>query len=276
MAGDAAWRRESPRNVVPFDRAHIGATRPPHRGLDPSESLYRVWTSLGESKRLVAGQVLFLEGEPASDVYLVASGRVESVHLSPDGRKFVSYEAGAGDILGEASLIEGSTYSSSAEAACEAVVIRLRGQTVAAVLREGGDFAPAFAQALSRRLSLTEERTGSVVLGGLETRVAGVLLAESDRGGKVIALTHREIADRAGAARESVTQTLNQFRRSGIVSLARGAIHVTSVAKLAAILGRNDAVRAWFPFLKLLPGACATAAACATMAAAHHPLPSLF
>jgi CRP-like cAMP-binding protein len=277
MAGDATWRKEPPPNVLPFDRARLGHAPAARRGAaDPGEILLQILTDLGESKHLAAGQVLFLAGEPASHMYMVASGRVESVHLSPDGRKFVSFEAQPGDVLGEASLVEGSSYPSSAEAASKAMVVRLQGETVAAVLREGGDIAPAFAQALSRRLSHTEGRAGSVVLGGLETRVAGVLLAESDQGSKVIALTHREIADRAGAARESVTQTLNQFRRDGIVSLARGAIQVMSVAKLVAIIGCSDAVRAWFPLLKLLPAACATAAACATMTMANEPLSSPF
>ena len=219
MAHDAAWRDGSPLNIVPFDRTYKSTKRSPgepEERRDQAEVLLRVWASLGESKQLASGQVLFLEGEPASHIYVVAISRVESVHLSEDGRKFVSFEAGAGDILGEAALIDGGAYSSSAQASADSTVIRLRGKTVAAVLRQGGDFAPPLAQALSRRLSQTEERTGRVALGGLERRVASVLFTESQRGSKEIALTHREIAERSSAARESVTQTRNQFKRNGI------------------------------------------------------------
>ncbi len=257
----------SPGNVLPFDRsrsARASATN------EPAQSLLRVWSSLGESKPLVSGQVLFLEGEPASHIYLVAHGRVESVHLSEDGRKFVSFEAAAGDVLGEGALIEGASYASSAQAASAAEVIRLRGDTVAALLREGGDFATALVAALSRRLCQTEQRAGQIALGGLEYRVASVLLTESERGSRVVQLTHREIAERSGAARESVTQTLNHFKREGMVTLTRGAIRVCSVARLAAFAGRTD-VRAWLPLVKLLPALSASAAACAAILLSQPP-----
>src|SRR5581483_3183438 len=213
MAAEA-WRKHSAGNLVPF-RARFAGQPGSSTSVDRSDALFRVWSSLGESRRLAAAQVLFLESEPAIHMYLVADGRVESVHLSPDGRKFVSFEAMAGDVLGESALVDGCAYTGSAQASSDATVIRLRGETVAAVLREGGEFALALAQALSRRLSQTEERAGQVVLGGLEARVASVLFAESERGQRVVALTHREIAERSGAARESVTQTLNQFKRDG-------------------------------------------------------------
>lgn len=263
----------APDNLVPFDRRRVyghGDGAAPNGRPEATDAVHRVWASLGESRRLAAGQVLFLESEPAVHMYLVADGRVESVHLSPDGRKFVSFEAAVGDVLGEAALVDGRAYASSAQASSDATVIRLRGETVAAVLREGGEFSLALAQALSRRLSQTEERAGHVVLGGLEARVASVLFTESERGARVIALTHREIAERSGAARESVTQTLNQFKRDGILVLGRGAIQVSSLAKLAAIAGRGD-LRIWLPLLKALPAICATAAACAAMAMGHPP-----
>jgi CRP-like cAMP-binding protein len=263
MSTSPAWRHDPPDNLVPFHSGRASAGRPD--GPAPQDVLFRVWGNLAKSKRLAARQMIFLEGEPAEHIYLVTEGRVESVHLSPDGRKFVSFEAGPGDVLGVAALIDGATYPGSAQASCEAAVIRLRGETVAAVLREGGEFSVAFAEALSRRLSQTEERTGQVALSGLETRVASVLIAECEHGAKVVALTHREIAERSGAARESVTQMLNQFKREGMVVLGRGAIHVASIARLAAVAGRGD-MRVWLPLVKALPAICATAAACAAMA----------
>jgi len=226
--------------------------------------LTSVWSSLGEARTLLPAHVLFLESEPASHIYLVAEGRVEAVHLSPDGRKFVSFEARVGDILGEASLAAGANYTSCAEAASRAHVFRLRGETVSALLREGGDFAAVFASALARRLGQTEERAGQVALHGLECRVARVLIDESEAGAKVIQLTHQEIAERAGAARESVTQTLNRFKRQGLLDLTRRAISVQAVNRLVAI-SRHEPASAWWPFFKLFPAICASALMCAEL-----------
>ncbi|MDE3074520.1 MAG: Crp/Fnr family transcriptional regulator [Chloroflexota bacterium] len=267
------------RKIVPFEQRQ-GGLRPAGGPLTPERDdrvagearvLLLAWANFGERRELQPGQVLFLQGEAAGHIYLVSEGRVEAVHLSPDGRKFVSFEARRGDVLGEGALLEDAVYSCSAQAVAAATVIRLRGETVSALLREGGDFAASFAVALSRRLAQTEQRAGQLALGDLETRVAGVLLDESDKGAQTVALTHREIAERAGAARESVTEALNRFRREGVVELTRGAIRVASVARLAA-LARHDSLRVWLPLFKLLPPLAASAAMCATFVISGGPV----
>lgn len=269
--------------LVPFPRRAEDRIRYAHRRMDTAphnsaflragpdrDALLQTWRQLGQEKLLAPGQLLFLRGEPAMHIWLVVEGRVESVHLSSDGRKFVSFEAHPGDILGEAALIDGATHSACAEASTPARVLFLRGQTVGALLREGGDFATAFAIALTQRLSQTEERAGRVILGDLDSRVANVLLDESAEGTRIVALTHRELGERAGAARESVTEALNRLKRQGIVQLSRRAIRITSVARLAA-LAKHEGLRMWWPLLKMLPLACASAAMCAALVMGQAP-----
>lgn len=198
-------------------------------------NIERVLAGLGRKKRLHPRELLFLEGDAATALYVVLEGRVESVHLSEDGRKFVSFEAGPGDALGEAVLIEGGCYASCAEAIAPTVVVGLGREPAMRLVREAGDFAAAIALAFSRRLYQTEARSRLIALNGVDGRIAGVLVDMAVKGSLVAGLTHREIAERTGSSRESVTLGLNKLKRLGILKLSRGTIEIQSLARLAAL-----------------------------------------
>lgn len=211
------------------------------RSLPPAHTLHRslidAWNSLGVKRNLSKGELLFLQGDPAALVFLVIKGRIDIVHLSNRGRKFVSYEAMQGDIVGEMALLPDAIYSCSAEAAVDSAVLLLRGQTVSNLIAERGDFASEFAVNLARRLDRLERRAKLLALCTVEARVAGLLVEEARCLGDVLRLTHREIGERAGMARESVTLALNQLKRLGALDLSRGRIRVQSPGVLATNSG---------------------------------------
>lgn len=72
-----------------------------------------------------------------------------------------------------------------------------------------------------------------VMWNSMDQRLAGFLLEESNlRGDKVLTLTHEEIANHLGTAREVITRMLKHFASEGLVALSRGVVEITDENKL--------------------------------------------
>jgi CRP-like cAMP-binding protein len=78
-------------------------------------------------------------------------------------------------------------------------------------------------------------------------RLAATLLrfAEDD----VVRSSHQELADAIGAYRETVTKTLDEFQREGLVELGRMRIGLKDRDRLSALAGQSEAMGqpAWGP-----------------------------
>jgi CRP-like cAMP-binding protein len=77
-------------------------------------------------------------------------------------------------------------------------------------------------QAIGQRLDETERRLEEIAFGTVSSRLAALLLEldRSDPKGTVRA-THQQLADMLGTWRETVSKTLGEFRRKGLVGSGR-------------------------------------------------------
>lgn len=79
------------------------------------------------------------------------------------------------------------------------------------------------------------ERALALATSPLRTRIAEVLLREARRNGpesEVVTLTHREIAERLGSSRQSVSRELKRLERDGITECRYGTIALLDVDTL--------------------------------------------
>jgi CRP/FNR family transcriptional regulator, cyclic AMP receptor protein len=142
---------------------------------------------LAEPFGLPAGDLLFRQGDRAEQLYVLEAGRLEIVARLPGDREMLLSQVGAGDVLGELSLVAGGTRTASARA-----VETTRGLLISrdAFGRLRTSLRPTGA-AVMRRLS-------RVVYARLRARcdsLAGVTLpaAEVDDPGGARALQHDDL-----------------------------------------------------------------------------------
>ena len=70
----------------------------------------------------------------------------------------------------------------------------------------------------------------------LDSRLAAFLLEESLLAdSETLYLTHEEIANHLGSAREVVTRMLKYFSSEGLVALSRGVVNITDAGHLHAL-----------------------------------------
>lgn len=183
--------------------------------------------------RVPAGTVVFGPGDPADNLLLLVEGTVRVQHLSEGGRLIVLYRVQAGEscVLTTACLMAQDAYTAEGVAETDAQAVMIPRDTFDALV--GG--APAFRRlvfdAYARRISDLFLLIDEVVFQRIDTRLAGKLV-ELSGGSGTVQVTHQQLADELGTAREVISRQLQEFQRRGWITLARGVIGLSDLAAL--------------------------------------------
>jgi CRP/FNR family transcriptional regulator, cyclic AMP receptor protein len=192
--------------------------------------------------------VLISEAQRPSRILFLLEGEVSISLNSSDGKRLLLGVACAGDTLGLNSVVSGVSSEIQAEAVYACRIASLQRQDFLDFLSRH----PIASQNVARELSLYYRRACERlrILGLTSTATAKLahLLLEWCRGGQETesgvqirwALTHQEIGEYIGAARETVTRTLADFKSHDLVRLRGSTLVVTSRVALAAHAGINS------------------------------------
>lgn len=163
---------------------------------------------------------VFGESEPAAFVYKVVSGAVRSFRILSDGRRQIDRFHLPGDLFG---VEDGEEHRLSAEAIADSrIALVKRASLEAAVSRDSAAACRLWGLACR---DLERAREHMLLLGrkSATERVATFLLemSASGRGGETIDLPmcRTDIADYLGLTIETVSRTLTQLERRGIIEL---------------------------------------------------------
>jgi len=180
---------------------------------------------VGESlmvRSFQAGETVAEADEIGQAVYLVASGRVQLYRTTEEGRRFVIATLGPGSMFGEESLLGGQGPDTRAVALEPCTIWEMPQQRALEISSHDALFGFGLMQAIGQRVVEAENRLEQMAYSTISARLAALLLelAESDPDG-VVRATHQELADMLGTWRETISKTLQEFRRLGLVSSGR-------------------------------------------------------
>lgn len=182
--------------------------------------------ALAVRRSLPRGTVIFREGDPVEAVYFLESGLVKVYSLTAEGEEQIINILRPGDFFPHLGFLEGGSYPATAEAISPARLVTVRRAALLDLVRRDGDFAVAMLAAMGRRIAVLQHRVRDLSHRDLRGRLARVLLRLADEHGVAtpagtrldLPLSHRELANLVGAARESVSRALAEFRREGLVA----------------------------------------------------------
>jgi CRP/FNR family transcriptional regulator, nitrogen fixation regulation protein len=176
---------------------------------------------IGIQMVLSKGEELFAEGDEAEFFYQIVSGAVRSCKLLSDGRRQIDAFHLQGDIFG---LEAGDEHRFSAEAVGDVTVIAYRRGRLTALIQDDPAFRDRIMTATLR--SLERAHTHMLLLGRktAQEKLATFLLNMVQRLSKddehlELPMTRSDIADHLGLTIETVSRTLTQFARSGLIRL---------------------------------------------------------
>lgn len=183
---------------------------------------------------------IFTEAQPGACLYVVMSGRVKIFGSSSQGRAKTFAYLEPGDFFGEMSLIDEEARSASAAALDDSVLIMLKSDDYRKLMISRPAIALAVLRTLSARLRRANREIEALSFNNVLGRIAQILLDLSERYGKKtdqgiqigMALSHKELAEMAGTAREVISRVISRFRRMGCVSFADNKLTITDRDKL--------------------------------------------
>lgn len=189
------------------------------------------------------GQTIWLEGDRAETLLVVASGQLKAYRASADGREVILAIYTAGMSTGEVGMFHPAGVrwlGLAAMTAARCLTIR-RAPLLAFLSRH-----PAAMQRMLEQLSMTAVRAAysfsGVAFDDIGHRVAALLLTLADTDGEPTPdgtrltprLSQRELAAHVAASRENVNRALGVLVGRGIVSHRAGHFYVHDRAALAA------------------------------------------
>ena len=189
---------------------------------------------------VVKGEVLFYEGEPGDDLFLILNGKIKLGHASTDGRESLMAVLGPGEMFGELSLFDPGPRTSTAKALTETNALRLSNAQLMPWLAGRPEVAASLLQALARRLRRTNEAMADLVFSDVPGRVAKALMELGEKFGTLTSngllvthdMTQEELAQLVGASRETVNKALADFAQRGWITLESRQVLILDVDRL--------------------------------------------
>jgi CRP/FNR family transcriptional regulator len=179
-----------------------------------------------------AGTPMFGEGSPCRQFPLVLAGSIRVAKCS-DGRELQLYRVTPGEscVLTGGCLVGGRDYPATGVVERDARLVVLPKAVFDELLATHEPFRQyvfsLFAERLADLMTLVE----AVAFHRLDRRLAAALLGR----GRVVELTHQQLADELGSVREIVTRVLRSFADQGLVRSSRGAVEVLDAAGLRRV-----------------------------------------
>ncbi len=187
------------------------------------------------TRRMVASETLFVQGERCEHLHVVQNGSLQLV-TEHNGVRHILETVGMGSVLGEVGVFLAMAYPCTAVASEECLIASL-GQND---LRHLSGSVPGLCWQLLRLLSLRlvgmQVRVQALSSPDVRVRVGAVLLqmaqenARTLRAGSVILRGRQvEIAQRAAVARETVSRLLTEWSQRGLLIVGRGRVTILDV-----------------------------------------------
>lgn len=161
-------------------------------------------------------QVIFSEGAPADELFVVRSGRIAVGRRSPDGRESLVALMEAGDLFGEMPLFDQGERSASARALEATELVRIPYTLVREALDTRPELLWDVVSLLAQRLRSTDSALADAVFLDVTGRTAKRLLELAGEADEFqLPITQEELAGLVGASRERVNKAIAAFIRLG-------------------------------------------------------------
>jgi CRP-like cAMP-binding protein len=197
---------------------------------DVSIAVFEKVLSIGVLRPIEEGGFFFMQGDPATHAYVLVEGRVKMIQITPGGQQITLRIMTPGQTYGGIALLNPETgYPATAQAVENSIAMAWN----TTHLRELAASEPSISlntmQLMHGYITELQERQQALVTERVDQRIARVLLKLAAQSGKKVAegvlidmpLTRQDVAEMSGTTLYTVSRTLSQWERSGLLKIGR-------------------------------------------------------
>ncbi|MGH8586011.1 MAG: Crp/Fnr family transcriptional regulator [Gammaproteobacteria bacterium] len=203
-----------------------------YRGLFPAltpEDL-AVLARCGVIKAYPRNAMLFQEGQPSADLYIVVTGQIKVFVSEAQGKEVTLTLEGPGGYFGELGLVDEAPRSASVMTTEPSQLVVVSKADFQRCLAAHPDLGIKLMRAFVQRVRTLTERVKSIALLDVYGRVAQTLqgLAVEQSGRFIIErrVTHQDIASMVGASREMVSRIMRDLVVGGYIEMQHKHIRI--------------------------------------------------
>lgn len=194
---------------------------------------------LANQQRISASAVIFNQGDPAGNLYILVQGRARHFYTTPEGQKMLLPWIVPGDVFGVAALLpQTASYLVSTETVIPSSLLQWDSVTIRGLAeRHPRMLGNAFAIAADHMQWAINAHVGLLCHSARE-RLAQTLvnlahnIGANATDGVELDLTNEDLADAASVTRFTASRLMSEWHRRGILTKSRGKVLLRAPEKL--------------------------------------------
>lgn len=194
-------------------------------------------------RRFSAGDVLFNDGDAATEAFLLQEGRVRLIKRVGAVERSLRVLR-PGDLFGETALIQGAPRNSTAVALADGVALALDQATFEQVLSGNPGVGARVLHQLIRRLRDAEDQIEILMLRDSQSKIVVSLLklAHQSSGGQTtgavsVNISPMELSTRVGLDVDTVKRNVQQLRDGGYITIEGERVEIPDIEALGELYG---------------------------------------
>jgi CRP-like cAMP-binding protein len=192
----------------------------------PEKDYERIAEQL-EFVSLSLGQVLYESGDRLTHIYFPTTAIISLLYIMQNGNTAEIGIAGNNGLVGVALFMGGDTTANRAVVQSAGKAVRMRSEDLRAEFKRGGvfqDLLLRYTQSLMTQISQTAVCNR---LHTVEQQLCRWLLINHDQlPADKLVMTHDLVANMLGVRREGVTIAAGHLQNKGLITYARGTVHI--------------------------------------------------
>lgn len=179
-----------------------------------------------------AGQVIYLEGEPADYVYILEKGWVKATRMTHEGREQGLLFLRPVEIFGDIAVFSGSTYPGTVTALEDVEAWLIPSPTLLLLVKQYPALALAIIHRLSERVLHYIGLVEDLSLRSVEARLANTLLRNAELQNEQLVVSRREwttldeMAVRLGTVRDVLSRAMKVLEAENLITVNKQFIQL--------------------------------------------------
>ena len=181
---------------------------------------------------------LYSDGQKASAVYFVVSGKIKEYMINEEGKELITNMYAKGDFVGYTTILENTLYNETAQIIEDAELLVISKKDFLQLINNNLQVANEFIGMLSHNLIIKDQKLLQLAYSSLRKKVATGILEVIDKfqdkhnGKPIVEISREDLANVVGAAQESLSRTLKDFKNDRLIDMFEGNIVVLDDIKL--------------------------------------------
>ena len=210
-----------------------------HNELESLNDLKNFFDDNGKEYLYGKGEIIYREGGNSNYVYLIIKGTVKTNKIDSDGKELGIFLYEDDELFGYNSFSQNIAYQETAIAISDVKLVGITKEKLKEVLNNNHKVTFELIQLLTDNLSSLKNLLLEMAYSSVNKRTATTIIKFADKmnkkTGDPIRITRNDLASVAGIAKETLSRTLSNFKKDGLIEVEGRTIKIIDLKKMREV-----------------------------------------